>query len=137
MPSRPDQASRQRRLLTELLDRYRRCLRDLLPLRQLLTGSVYELHPRCGKPSCHCATPEGPLHSTTVLSWSQAGKTRLRSLPSSQRTRIRRLADNYRRFRQARATLVKIHRQILTVLDRLEKALRLSPPPRVSRKRKR
>jgi hypothetical protein len=132
-----DQASRQRRLLIQLLDRYRRCLRDLLPLRQLLKGSVYELRKRCGKPSCHCATPEGPLHSTTVLSWSQAGKTRLRSLPPSERLRVRRLAGSYRRFRQARASLVKIHQQILTTIDRLEKALLLSPPPPASRKRKR
>jgi hypothetical protein len=137
LPSRADQASRQRRLLTELLDRYRRCLRNLLPLRQLLKGSVYELHTRCGKPSCHCATPEGPLHSTTVLSWSQAGKTRLRSLPPSERSRVRRLAGSYRRFRQARATLVKIHQQILTAIDRLEKALLLSLPPPASRKQKR
>jgi hypothetical protein len=28
----------------------------LLPLRQLVKGSVYDLRTRCGKPSCHCAS---------------------------------------------------------------------------------
>lgn len=50
--------------------------------------------------------------------------------------RLRRLTDNYRRFRQSRATLVKLQRQTLTAVDRLEKAVRLPPPRPVSRKRK-
>lgn len=111
-------------------------LTSLLAPRQLLKGSVYELKTRCGKPSCHCAAPQRPLHSTHVLSWSDAGKTRLRSLSASELTRWRQLTETYRRFRQARAPLVKLQQQILLVLDRLERALRLRPPPRASGKRK-
>lgn len=130
------QASRQRALLAQLEEQYRRRLRDLLSPRQLLKGSVYQLKTRCGKPSCHCATPEGPLHSTPVLSWSQAGKTRLRSLSASDLARWRRLTEAYRRFRQARAHLVQLHRQILRALNRLQQALLVPPPPPASRRRK-
>ncbi len=129
-------ASRQRALLTKLGEQYQHLLQGLLAPRQLLKGSVYELKTRCGKPSCHCAAPQGPLHSTHVLSWSDAGKTHLRSLAASELTRWRQLTESYRRFRQARARLVKLQQQILLVLDRLERALRLPPPPRASRKRK-
>jgi hypothetical protein len=129
-------ASRQRSLLGKLGVQYGRLLRGVLSLRELLKGSVYELRTRCGKPSCHCAAPEGPLHATRVLSWSHAGKTRLRSLSASDFVRLRRLTENYRRFRQVRARLVKLHRQILLTLDRLEQALQLPPPPPASRKRK-
>ena len=132
-----DRASRLRQTLQALLHDYRRQLERLLPLRQLVKGSVYELQTRCGKPSCHCASPDGPLHTTTVLSWSERGKTRLRTLPSGEQARLRRLAENYRRFRQARAELVKLHRRILLTLDRLEKALRLPPPQPAARRRKR
>ena len=128
------QASRQRALLAQLEEQYRRPLRDLLAPRQLLEGSVYELKTRCGKPSCHCATPEGPLHSTPVLSWSHAGQTRLRSLSASDLARWRRLTEAYRRFRQARAHLVKLHQQILRALDRLQQALLVPPPPPASRR---
>jgi hypothetical protein len=131
-----EKASRQRSLLGKLGVQYGRLLRGVLSLRELLKGSVYELRTRCGKPSCHCAAPEGPLHSTRVLSWSHAGKTRLRSLSASDFVRLRRLTENYGRFRQVRARLVKLHRQILLTLDRLEQALQLPPPPPTSRKRK-
>ena len=130
------QASRQRALLAQLEEQYRRPLRDLLAPRQLLKGSVYELKTRCGKPSCHCATPEGPLHSTPVLSWSHAGQTRLRSLSASDLAGWRHLTEAYRRFRQARAHLVKLHQQILRALDRLQQALLVPPPPPASRRPK-
>ena len=137
MTAQADQASRLRLTLQALMADYHQRLKDLLPLRQLLKGSVYELKTRCGKSSCHCASPHGPLHTTTVLSWSERGKTRLRTLPSGEQARLRRLAENYRRFRQARAALVKLHRRMLVPLDRLEKALRLPPPQPAARRRKR
>ncbi len=40
---RRDQASRQRRVLLGLLEDYGRLLRQLLALRELLKGSLYEL----------------------------------------------------------------------------------------------
>ena len=132
-----DRASRLRQTLKTLLAGHHRRLQEILPLRRLLKGSVYELQTRCGKPSCHCASAQGPRHSSTVLSWSERGKTRLRTLPPGQRTRLRQLTENYRRFRQARAALVKLHRRILAALDRLERALRLPPPEPARRRRKR
>lgn len=137
MTPRLDQASRQRRVLLGLLEDYGRLIRQVLALRDLLKGSVYELKTRCGKPSCHCASRQGPLHSTTVLSWSQAGRTRLRSVGPQDRARWRRLAQDYRHFRQCRARLVKIHRQVLLAVDRLEKALLLPTTKKQSRGRRR
>ncbi len=131
----PAQASRQRQILDQLAKHYQRQVRDVLQHRELVKGSVYLLKTRCGKASCHCARPQGTLHSATVLSWSQSGKTRLRSLAAGDRARIRRLTENYRRLRQARAALAKLHRQILGAIDRLEQAL-LLPPPAPAKKRK-
>jgi len=131
-----DRASRLRLALQSLLAEHQRQLDVLLPLRQLVKGSVYELHTRCGKPSCHCASEEGPFHSSTVLSWSEHGKTRLRTLPPGERARCQQLTENYRRFRQARAALVKLQRRMLATIDRLEKTLRLPPPKPAARRRK-
>ena len=133
LPPRLDQASRQGRVLLGLLEDYGRLIRQVLALRELLKGSVYELKTRCGKASCHCASPQGPPHSTIVLSWSDAGRTRLRAVGPQDRARWRRLTEDYRHFRQCRAGLVKIHRQVLLAVDRLEKALR-RPPPKKQRR---
>ena len=135
MPTAAERASRLRQDIRALLADYRQRLEDLLPLRQLLKGSVYELKTRCGKPSCHCASPQGPLHASTVLSWSERGKTRLRALPAADTIHLRHLAENYRRFRQDRAALVKLHNQILVAIGRLQRAL-LLPPPKPAAKRK-
>jgi hypothetical protein len=131
-----DRASRLRLALKSLLAEHQRQLDELLPQRQLVKGSVYQLQTGCGKPSCHCASDQGPLHSSTVLSWSEHGKTRLRTLPPGQRARFQQLTENYRRFRQARAALAKLQRRMLATIDRLEKTLRLPPPKPAARRRK-
>ena len=136
MSATTDRASRLRQTLRALRDDCLHQLEALLPLRRLVKGSVYDLRTRCGKPSCHCASPEGPLDTSTVLSWSEHGKTRLRTLPPGERSRFRQLTEDYRRFRQARAALVKLHRLMLAHIDRLEKTLRLPPPQPASRRRK-
>ncbi len=122
-------ASRQRQILVGLCKEYQRRLSAVLRHRELIKGSVYGLKTRCGNPTCHCAKPEGGLHAATVLSWSEAGRTRIRSLAAGDQARIRSLAENYRHFRQCRVALAKLHRQILAAMDRLEQALRLPPPP--------
>ena len=127
-------ASRQRQLLDQFSQEYQRRLSDVLRHRELIKGSVYGLKTRCGNPSCHCAKPQGGLHSATVLSWSEAGRTPIRSLAAGDQDRIRGLAENYRHFRQCRVALAKLHRQILAAMDRLEQALRLPPPAPVSPK---
>jgi len=137
LTAKPQRASRLRLALNSLLTEHRRQLDLLLPLRELVKGSVYELQTRCGKPSCHCASDEGALHTSTVLSWSEHGKTRLRTLPAGELAHFRQLTENYRRFRQARATLVKLQRRMLATLDRLEKTLRLPPPKPAARRGKR
>ena len=136
MIARTDRASRLRLALKSLLAEHQRRLDEMLPLRQLVKGSVYELKTRCGKPSCHCASDDGRLHTSTVLSWSEHGKTRLRTLPAGERARFRQLTENYRRFRQARAALVKLQRRMLATIDQLEKTLRLPPPQPAAGRRK-
>jgi len=137
VPSAAQRASRQRQLLGELDQQHRQLVASLLEIRELLKGSVYELKTRCGKSSCHCAAPDGARHAALVLSWSDRGKTQLRTLPAKEVEPTRRLTENYRRFRQARAALVKLHRRTLTTIDRLEQALRRPPPRPVSQRGKR
>jgi hypothetical protein len=71
-----------------------------------------------------------------VLSWSDQGKTHLRTLPPGEYFRFRQWTENYRRFRHARAALVKLHQAMLVRINRLEKTLRL-PPPQPARRRER
>ena len=121
-------ATDQRQILRDLATEYGRQLRQILQTRELIKGSVYQMQTRCGNPGCHCAQPHGQRHAATVLSWSEDGRTRMRSLAVDDRADVRRLSEQYRRLRQARAEVVRLHQQILHAIDRLEEALRLPPP---------
>ena len=91
----------------------------------LVKGNVYELARKCGKPNCLCT--RGQLHRSMVLTWSEGGKSRLLSIPSARVDEVKKKSEEYLRFRRARARVTEICRQILGVMDRIEKLRREEP----------
>jgi hypothetical protein len=93
-------------------------LQECLGREPLLTGSLYKLRRKCGKPNCHCT--RGELHESTVLSYRGQGRARNVS-PSPERIEsLQTMTNSYRRCRQARAKLVRWQRHLLTLVDTLE-----------------
>lgn len=127
MDSHLEKASRSRKRVLDLHGQERALLEKLVSCRSLTKGSVYNLKTRCGKPSCACA--QGEMHSAMVLSWSQSGKTKLLTLQPGDLDRLIRLTGEYRAFRQARSKLVKLQKELLKEVDKLEATLREAPPP--------
>ena len=109
-------ALRQR--LLALQDQARVLLDAFLARDPLLAGSVYTLRRRCGKPNCRCT--QGHLHATEILSYRGQGRPRSITPRPGELPTLRNLTDAYRRFRQARAALVKLNRQVLAVVDGIE-----------------
>ena len=99
--------------LAELLDVF-------LGREPLLPGSLYLLRRRCGKLHCRCA--DGELHVSTVLSYRGQGRPKNITPAPQHLAAVRQLTDEYRRFRQARTQLLRLQRQLLTLIDRLEAA---------------
>lgn len=110
-----------RRLLTDL----ERSLQVVCSRTPLVKGNVYEMARKCGKPSCACT--RGRLHRTWVLSWSEQGKTRLLSIPAGRLAELQEKSVDYLRFRRARARVSESYREILALLDRIEKLRREAP----------
>lgn len=65
---------------------------------RVVRGSVVVHRRRCGKPNCRCADGAA-LHETTVLSYSQAGKTRFVMLPAEQVEAVRAATARYQAAR--------------------------------------
>ena len=86
----------------------------------LLPGSLYTLRRRCGKPTCHCA--RGELPASSVLAYRGQGGPRNLTPTPEQLPAVRELTEDYRRFRQARTQLLRLQRQILTLIDGIEAA---------------
>lgn len=101
-------------------------LRVLKQRPPLIRGSVYALRRQCGKSSCRCQ--EGHLHESWVLSVPEKGKKRLRVVPKGKRMTWEQMTERYRRFRRARARLVKRFAEIIKLVDELERE-RTVPPP--------
>ena len=95
----------------------------------MIKGTLYPLRRKCGKSYCGCA--RGRLHETMVLSASVSGKTRLWTVPEERIEEIRQMTEHYRRFRQARAELVKLYArqssQMLRIIDAIEKIRKREP----------
>jgi hypothetical protein len=86
---------------------------------ELLRGSLITLRRRCGKKNCHCH--QGPPHETPALSYSQAGKTRILTLPGELVPAVRTAGQRYQRARAA------LEQQGTTGLRQLETFLRSRP----------
>lgn len=61
---------------------------------RMVRGSVVVHRRRCGKSNCRCADGTA-LHEATVLSYSQAGKTRFVMLPADQVGAVRAATARY------------------------------------------
>lgn len=101
-------------------------LRVLKQRRPLVRGNVYNLRRKCGKNGCRCQ--DGHLHESWVLSVPEKGRKRMRAIPKGSRTQWQTMAERYRRFRRARARLVKLFAEIIKLVDELERE-RTVPPP--------
>jgi len=95
---------------------------------KVIVGSLVMHGRRCGRPGCHCAT--GEKHYSKVLSRSEgAGKVRHLYVPAGDEVDVAVKAGRYRRFRQARAELVKLAKQSIDLIDRLQDAVTEPYPP--------
>lgn len=117
--------SHLRQDLRRLLGELKRSVKVVFGRGPLVKGSVYEMARKCGKPSCACT--RGELHRSMVLSWSHSGKTRLMSIPPERVAELRRKSQEYLRVRRARARVSVLYKQILAVMDRIEKLRREEP----------
>lgn len=62
---------------------------------RMIRGSVVTHRRRCGKANCRCIGGE-QLHESTVLSYSQAGRTRFVMLPPGEVAAVRAAVERYR-----------------------------------------
>lgn len=62
-----------------------------------------------------------------VLTWSEGGRSRLVSIPPARLGELKEKSEAYLQFRRARARVTEIGREIVAVLDQIEKLRREEP----------
>ena len=114
----PKSLSSLRAQLRQLDQDIQALLETFLEREPLLPGSVYTLKRRCGKPNCRCV--QGHLHETELLSYRGGPRPRNVTPQRGQLELFKKGTEAYRRFRQARAQLVKLQRQMVKLVDLIE-----------------
>ena len=112
--------SRIRQRIRQLARQRQAAERVLLERRALLKGTLVEVQRTCGKPGCKCA--RGQKHTCRQLSASVEGKTRTWNVPRRYLARVKRLTENYRRLRRARADWVRLNARMLDLINEMEAA---------------
>ena len=116
--------SRLRQMLRELYSPTPNDLGVFLSDQPLVRGTLYRHRRRCGKQTCRCIG--GSLHESLVLTATISGKTRFWKPALDQVEELRECLDRYRRFRRARAAIIKGHarrlREMLRLIDAIGKA---------------
>jgi hypothetical protein len=107
------QAARLRQRKFELLRRF--------PFPEnLLPGSLTETTTRCGKPTCHCAQPGDPGHSSWTLTFMSDGRRRVERIPKAWADQVRERVQAGRQFQDAVRDLLTANAELL-VLARKQK----------------
>lgn len=124
MMSPLSQISRIRQRIARLVRQRQAAERKLLGRPELLKGTLLEVKRTCGKAGCKCT--RGEKHTCYQLSASVEGKRHTWNVPRRYLAKVKRLTENYRRFRRARADWVRINEQMLKLINELEAARTVS-----------
>ena len=108
---------------------------DLLGAEPMVAGSFLKQGRTCGKPTCRCAT--GAKHEATYLSRKVDGRTQMVYVPAGDEVDVATKAERYRRFRQARAALMKLAAETAQAAAVLQAAVTEPYPKEARRRRKR
>ena len=88
--------------------------------KKMLYGSVIKKYKACGKGGCKCT--RGALHGPFYyLTYKEEGKTKMIFVKKNLWEVAIKLNNNYRKWRKLRADISKIGKEILTLLDEVEK----------------
>jgi hypothetical protein len=111
-------------------------VRALLSVRDpLRRGSFVVLRRKCGKPTCHCNEGEG--HPAKYLSLKESGRTRMIYVGPGEEMAVAEGNGRYRSFREHRAAMAKLSKEVLNLINALEDSLALPSPKPVAVRRSR
>ncbi len=111
------QGFRQR--LGELREKRSNLEEQLFDEMPLLRGSLVSQFKTCGKKNCHCQ--DGKKHGPfTYLSMHVDGRTKTLFVRELDRLKAQELVGNYRVFRQIKAELFQLNREISQLLEGVE-----------------
>ena len=112
------QPSKLRRKIEKLDKERGRLLQKLIRPEEMVAGSIYQVHKRCGNPNCRCARgrKHGPF---TCLSVSDSGRRRVIFVRRQDEIWVKVQATKYREYQKMMARVRKLNDAIFELLKQL------------------
>lgn len=117
-PQNRSKFSRLRKRLRLIAREVVRLIEPFMSDKPVVRGSLYELKRKCGRKNCACA--DGSPHISPALSVTVDGRKRIRLVPKSEVRETKSKTERYRALRQSRARVVKLHREMIALMDEME-----------------
>ena len=92
-------------------------LRQALRPSAMISGSLFQMHRRCGNPRCKCS--RGKLHASWYLSRPKEGKTKLTYIGRIVPNWLSQRVGRYQQYQKRLAAIRKIDTEISRGLNRL------------------
>ena len=114
--------SKIRQKLNGLFDEMTDLRQSFMERKPMLNGGVYQTKTKCGNPNCKCMR-EGKLHTVWRYYYCENGKRKIKTLKKNDVLKYQKLTGRYIKFREARAKFVKLHKEVLKLLNSIETEL--------------
>ena len=116
-------ASRLRQQLRSKLSELDKLLTPVFESEPVFPGAVLLSRHRCGSPNCRCTT-QGELHESVRLQIRFKDGFATRCLSAEEAAAWRPRTEAYRRARAAQRAFGKWQREVVSLMDRIERARR-------------
>ena len=113
------QLSKLRQQLSYLLKQRYKHLKVIFNNDALVKGGIYIINRKCGKPACKCATTDY-RHPSYYLYRSEQGDNQTIYIKRKDVGILKELTNNYKKFRKARAELMKIEKKMAEIINKIE-----------------
>ncbi len=114
--------SKKRKQLKDVFKEINDLEQSFMERDPILNGGVCQTKTKCGNLNCKCMR-EGKLHTVWRYYYTEDGKNKVKTLKKADVLNYSRLTERYIKFRSARARLVKLHKELLKLLNSIEEKL--------------
>jgi len=111
--------SKLRQQLSYLLKQQYKHLKVIFNNDALVKGGIYIINRKCGKSSCKCAYTDY-RHPSYYLYRSEQGVNQTIYIKRKDVGILKELTNNYKKFRKARAELMKTEKKMAEIINKIE-----------------
>jgi len=104
-------------------------LEEMLRIKTMLPGSYNKVYCRCGKKNCWCyakgkgksKSKDKAAHPFRRITWTEKGVYKTKAIPEKDVDWIKKVTENYRKFRKKRKEIQKLEENIRRLLEEYRK----------------